>query len=142
LTDTGVALAQRSVAAEESEIVEIKRLESDRIAAGLRKDVKGFADAAADDFIQIDADGRMSDKETTLRRMQSSSAQLLSNPVDEMVVRVYADTAIVTARARPKGVLNGKEFSRVLRYTRVYVKRDGRWRIVLFQQTSIQDDTP
>jgi hypothetical protein len=92
--------------------------------------------------VQIDVDGQRSDKTATLDRMKSSSARLQSNPVDDMVVRVYGNTAVVTARATPTGVRAGQEFRRSVRYTRVWVRRDGRWQIVLFQQTAIANDRP
>jgi uncharacterized protein (TIGR02246 family) len=138
----GLAQGQRVAPTEEADVAEIKRLENERIAAGLRRDVDGFAAAAGDDYLQIEIDGNVSNKAATLSRMRASAAQLQSNPVDEMQVRVYGNTAVVTARARPTGVLAGKEFKRSLRYTRVYVKREGVWQIVLFQQTAIANATP
>jgi ketosteroid isomerase-like protein len=95
----------------------------------------------ADDYLQIDTDGRVLNKADTLERITSSYARLVANPVDDLAVRVYGDTAILTARARPQGVLDGKEFTDALRYTRIYVKRDGRWQVVLFQQTRVVDRT-
>ena len=40
-----------------------------------------------------------------------------------MVVRLYGDTAIVTARADVKGHQLGEDFSGPYRYTRVWVRR-------------------
>ena len=52
-------------------------------------------------------------------------------------MRIYGEVAVVTGRATPKGVADGREFVDPVRYSRVYVKRDGRWQVVLFQQTRI-----
>jgi uncharacterized protein (TIGR02246 family) len=134
------AQAQGVTATDDAAVAEVKKLESERLAAGLRRDVEGFAAVTGNDYVQIDVDGNLSDKKATLARMKSGSAQLTSNPVDDMLVRVYGNTAVVTGRARPTGIAGGKEFSRSLRYTRVYAKRDGRWQIVLFQQTAIAND--
>jgi ketosteroid isomerase-like protein len=122
-------------------IAEIKTLENTRLAAGLRKDVAAISAMTADDYLQIDTDGRILNKAATLERIKSSYARLVANPVDDLAIRVYGDTAILTARARPQGVLDGKEFTDALRYTRIYVKRDGRWQVVLFQQTRVVDST-
>lgn len=122
-------------------VAEIKSLENARLAAGLRKDVQAVSARTAEDYLQIDSDGRVLNKAATLERIKSSFARLTANPIDDVEVRVYGDTAVLTARARPQGVLDGKEFRDALRYTRIYVKRDGQWQVVLFQQTRIVDST-
>ena len=42
-----------------------------------------------------------------------------------------------SSRAVLKGVADGREFGEPIRYSRIYVKRDGRWQVVLFQQTRV-----
>jgi ketosteroid isomerase-like protein len=118
----------------------IKKLENDRLEAGVRKDVDAISLATAEDYMQIDSEGDVLNKAATLQRIRSSYAQLQANPVDDMVVRVYGNTALVTARATPKGTIDGKSTLAPIRYTRVYVKRDGRWQVVLFQQTRVAQD--
>jgi ketosteroid isomerase-like protein len=122
---------------DEAQIDLIKKLESDRLAAGLRKDLDAISLATAEDYIQIDSEGNILDRAATLQRIKSSYAQLQANPVDDMVVRLYGNVAILTARATPKGTIDGKSTLGPIRYTRVYVKRDGRWQVVLFQQTRV-----
>jgi len=58
--------------------------------------------------------------------------------VTDMVVRIYGDTAIVTARADVKGHQLGEDFSGPYRYTRVWVRRNGRWQTVSYQATVTQ----
>jgi ketosteroid isomerase-like protein len=53
-------------------------------------------------------------------------------------VRVYGDAAVVTGRATIKGQLktgadSAQDISGQYRYTRVYVKQQGQWRLVSFQ---------
>jgi hypothetical protein len=55
--------------------------------------------------------------------------------LDEVDVRIYGHTAIAAGRATPKGTIGGKDFSRPIRYARVYGKENGHWRVVWFQQT-------
>ena len=60
---------------------------------------------------------------------------------DEQRVRVYGETAIVTGRATtvgqsPQGKIRGQ-----FRYTRVYVRRDGQWKLVAFQGTPISQSS-
>jgi quercetin dioxygenase-like cupin family protein len=80
----------------------IKQLENDRIQDGVGKDVAWVAAATADEYVQIDWNGKVLDKPTILDRIRSSDIQLQSNTLDEINVRVYCDTA-VSGMATRKG---------------------------------------
>jgi ketosteroid isomerase-like protein len=67
----------------------------------------------------------------------SGSLKYESLKFDEIKVHAYGDTAVVTGRSTATGKDNGKEFAGQFRYTRVYVKRQGRWQIVATQATRI-----
>jgi ketosteroid isomerase-like protein len=54
---------------------------------------------------------------------------------DDLRVRVYGNSAVVTALTRTKGKFLGQEFTTHERSTDVFVKRDGRWQCVLSQLT-------
>jgi hypothetical protein len=51
---------------------------------------------------------------------------------------VYDNTAVVTGRSIQNGKENGKDYSGDYRFTRVYVKQNGRWQTVALQTTLIQ----
>jgi ketosteroid isomerase-like protein len=115
----------------------IKKLENERIQAGVRKDIAFIDAATAAEYVQIDWDGKVLDKAATLARIKSSNIQLQSNTIDEINVRVYGDTAVVHGLATRKGTMDGKDISTAVRYTRVYVNREGRWQVVQFEQTRV-----
>jgi ketosteroid isomerase-like protein len=52
-----------------------------------------------------------------------------------MVVRVHGNIAIVTARADVRGHDLGEEFNGPYRYTRVWMRRNGKWQTVSYQAT-------
>lgn len=79
----------------------------------------------------------MLDKAATLARIKSNNIQLQSNTLDEVSIRVYGDTAVVTGLATRRGSMDGKDIGAAIRYTRLYVRRDGRWQVVQFQQTRV-----
>lgn len=54
---------------------------------------------------------------------------------DDMRVRTYGDTAIVTGLTRTKGKYSGQDFTTQERATDVLVKRNGRWQYVFSQLT-------
>ena len=58
--------------------------------------------------------------------------------VDDLAVRIYGETDVVTGRSTPKGrTARGEPIRGQYRFLRVWVKRDGRWRAVAFQGTRI-----
>jgi len=126
-------------AGRETEVALIKKMEEDRVLAGVRKDVSAIAAVTGKDYVQIDLDGNVRDKAAALRRIESTGIQLQSNLVDQMVVRIFGDTALVTGRSTPKGIIDGKDFPPI-RYSRVYVRRGGHWQVVMFQMTRIAAD--
>ena len=56
---------------------------------------------------------------------------------DDFRIRVYRDSAVVTAITRTKGKFMEQEFSTQERATDVFVKRDGRWQCVLTHLTKL-----
>ena len=56
---------------------------------------------------------------------------------DEIKVRVYGDTALVTGRSIAKGKDQHGTMDEHRRWTRVLVRRDGRWQFVHFHGTPI-----
>jgi ketosteroid isomerase-like protein len=138
----GIALAQNSTTrSTDAQVIQhIKNLELERIQAGARKDVATVDAATADDYVQIDWNGKVLNKADTLARIKSSSIQVQSNRLDEVNVRLYGDVALVAGLATRTGSMDGKDISAAIRYTRVYVKQGGRWQVVQFQQTRVASD--
>ena len=118
-------------------IEQIKKLERERIEAGVRKDVALVDAATGEEYLQYDWEGKVLDKAAMLARIKSSDIQLQSNTLDEIDVRLYGNTAVVRGLATRKGSMDGKDISTSVRYTRVYVNREGRWQAVQFQQTRV-----
>ena len=127
------AQAASSAAVEE----QIKKIEKDRAAAVTRADVAALDAVTSDDYSLIDRNGRVRDKAQTMSAIKTGDIKITSNEVSDLKVRVYSDTAVVTGRADTKGTIGGKDVSGPMLFTRVYVKKNGRWQSVAFQQTAI-----
>jgi hypothetical protein len=67
---------------------------------------------------------------------QTAEAPLESLTSDELSVRVYGDTAVVTGRTIAK-VGGASPQTVTLRFTDVYVRRSGRWQAVASQATQL-----
>ena len=56
--------------------------------------------------------------------------------IDDVSVRAYGDAAVVTGRTRASTAANPPQ-SITLRFTDVFIRRDGRWLVVASQATQI-----
>jgi ketosteroid isomerase-like protein len=87
----------------------------------------------ADDFFYTDEDGQILNKAQYLDR--AAHTRLDSYGFDDMNARLYGETGVVTSRLSGQGTYGGKRTKFDVRYTDVFVKRDGRWQIVVSQDT-------
>ena len=58
--------------------------------------------------------------------------------ISDFTVRVYGDTAIAAGKSESKVTINGQPQGGSLRFTRVYVRRDGRWLMIATHATRRQ----
>ncbi len=106
--------------------------------ASLRRDAEFPPRTLAEDYVAISPLGQITTKQDTLSARKSGQLRYDTIDVSDMVVRVYGDTAVVTARADVKGHQLGEDFSGPYRYTRVWVRRTGHWQAVSYQATVTQ----
>ncbi|MGA7906630.1 MAG: nuclear transport factor 2 family protein, partial [Candidatus Sulfotelmatobacter sp.] len=114
------------------EVVEMERLAKE---ASLHRDADFSRRTLAEDYVAITPLGQVTTKQDTVSARKSGQLRYQAIDVSDMVVRVYGDTAVVTARADVKGHQLGEDFSGPYRYTRVWVRRGGRWQAVSYQAT-------
>ncbi len=111
---------------------EIKKLEREWYeAGGVRHDVAAVARLEADDIVITAPDGQIVTKSQDLESTKSGKEIYDPNPTfDDMKVRVYGNTAVSTFRITVTGSTDGKPFTRGLRVTNVWVKKNNRWQVV------------
>lgn len=123
---------------DQSTIREIVDMERQAREASLRRDPEFPQRTLAEDYVAITPLGQVTTKRDTLSARRSGQLRYDTIDVSDMVVRVYGDTAVVTARADVKGHQLGEDFSGPYRYTRVWVRRTGHWQAVSYQATVTQ----
>jgi ketosteroid isomerase-like protein len=115
---------------------QLLRLEKEFTQAIVKNDPEGIERFVADDWIIINADGGIIDKERFLGVVKSGALTHEIMESDDIRVRVYGESAVITGLVRTKGKFMGQDFSTRERATDVFVRYDGRWRCVLSQLTS------
>lgn len=117
------------------EIIEMERQAKE---ASLRRDADFSQKTLAEDYVAITPLGQVTTKSDTVSARKSGQLRYETINVTDMVIRIYGDTAVVTARAEVKGHQLGEDFSGPYRYTRVWVRRTGHWQAVSYQATVTQ----
>ena len=123
---------------DDGSVREIVALERETKDAAMRRDAVFPEHTLSDDYVGIGPLGQISTKEDTINARKTSQLRYDAMEISDMVVRVYGTTAIVTARADVKGKELGQDFSGPYRYTRVWLKHNGRWQVVSYQATITQ----
>src|SRR3984885_5321734 len=126
-------------AAEQATIREIVDMERQAREASLHRDAEFSQRTLAEDYVAITPLGQVTTKQDTLSARKSGQLRYDTIDVSDMVVRVYGDTAVVTARADVKGHQLGEDFSGPYRYTRVWVRRTRHWQAVSYPATGTQE---
>ncbi|MCA1606214.1 MAG: nuclear transport factor 2 family protein [Acidobacteria bacterium] len=89
----------------------------------------------ADDWIIIDPDGGVIDRSRFLEVIRSGALTHEMMESDDVRVRIYRDSAVVTGLTTTRGKYMGQGFTTRERATDVFVKQNGRWQCVLTQLT-------
>jgi ketosteroid isomerase-like protein len=135
-----VAVHPRSTfdAGEQATIREVIDMERQAREASLHRDAEFSQRTLSEDYVAITPLGQVTTKQDTVSARKSGQLRYDTINVSDMVVRLYGDTAVVTARADVKGHQLGEDFSGPYRYTRVWVRRTGHWQAVSYQATVTQ----
>ena len=108
----------------------IRRLDTERIQAQIHADALALDRIYADDFIGIGPSGTVRTKPQVLADFTSHDLKFQSITTDDVRIRVYGNTAVETGRTTTVGQDKGKVVPRDNRFTRVWIRRQGRWRLV------------
>src|ERR1700751_2076440 len=134
LTVAAMGVAQKQSARDSHKIsVEeaIRKLDNERIQAQIHADATALDRIYAADFIGVGPSGTVRTKPQVISDFTSGELKFQSITTDEVQVRIYGNTAVETGRSTMNGQDRGKAVPRDNRFTRVWVKQQGRWRLVL-----------
>ncbi|HEY5883407.1 MAG TPA: DUF4440 domain-containing protein [Pyrinomonadaceae bacterium] len=121
---------------------EIRRLEREWFDSYISGDRAAFDRIVADDVVITYGNGRVGNKSEAMVEIKTAADSSYSLTSDEIQVRVYGDTAVVTGRVTEKGTFNGRNVNSQSRYTDVWLRRNGRWQVVAAQNTRLPQARP
>ena len=115
----------------------VTQLEEELRVAISKRDMKAYARIVGDDYVFTNQDAVIRTKAQMVSAYDAGSIKYESVMFDEIKVHAYGDTAVVTGRTTQKMKDNDKDITGQFRYTRVYVKRQGKWQLVATHSTRI-----
>ena len=133
-----VALAHAPVgnAPADADVTTLTRLETDWNAAHVRGDAAALEHLFADDVVVMVPGMRVMTKADAVGMFTSGRMKFDRYETSETKFRVYDATAIVTGRLRRTRVLAGATVDDDWRFTKVYLRRAGRWQVVSFHASN------
>jgi ketosteroid isomerase-like protein len=125
--------AQR-VKSDQDTLIELEQMWD---AAFHNHDPKFIETLLADEFVVTYGDGARGDKAKELALALDFSQQVDSSDLDEFIVKVYGNTAVVWFTQHLVGPVKGKPVAVSYRYVDVWVNREGKWKCVASQSTRV-----
>lgn len=103
----------------------------------MRKDRAAIEKNLHPRFFQIDIRGTRNERAAFVAALLDPKLQLDPYTVQELDVRLYGDTALLSGTTQIGGRFDGQPFAIHYRYIDTYVREDGEWRVAAVQVTRV-----
>jgi ketosteroid isomerase-like protein len=107
--------------------------------ATVSNDVAALANLVADDYVLVNSDSSLQDKQSYLEDFKVPGFKLDPYELQQQVHKVWGDAALLAGVVRLSWTLKGAHHARLLRIAHVWTRHDGRWRIAYTQLTRIPE---
>jgi ketosteroid isomerase-like protein len=114
----------------------LAKLDTDYQRAVERSDTPTMARILADDFILVEGDGKVSTKTDLLKDAAGDQTKYERQVDSERTIRIWGDTAVITAKLWAKGLEDGKQVDYYMWFSDTYVRTPKGWSYV-FGQASL-----
>ena len=123
---------EQGAARDPRKIVEqaIRKLDNERIQAQIHADAAALERIYAEDFIGVGPSGTVRTKPQVIADFMSGNLRFQSITTADVQVRVYGNAAVETGLSTMNGQDKGNAVPHDTRFTRVWIKQQGRWRLV------------
>jgi hypothetical protein len=138
LTIPASMLAQQNSKAEKEVRAQIEVIRQMALKSGEVEAAAFYDKYNADDVVRISPDGTLNTKAQILDGLRSGKTKLESFDFSDVKILIYGKTAVVTGIESGKGTYLGTPWTGAFRWSRVLEKRNGIWKVVLYQDTPLK----
>jgi hypothetical protein len=125
--------ATASVAVEQ----QIEQLERDRQQAFVHGEIDKLDQETSESYTTVNSSGKLSTKPQMMSNLRAGKTKVASVTLEDLKARVYGDVAVLTGRYGDMSITDGVRKESHALFTRVFVKANGHWQAVAYQQTAI-----
>ena len=115
----------------------LMKMEQEMADAIVKGDTSVWDKYSADNSVFTDPGGMLMNKAQSMAMFKSGDLKIESTKMDDMKVQMFGNTAIVTYRSTDKGMYKGKDISGEYRWTDVFAKVGGKWKLIAGQGTPV-----
>jgi len=137
-----VLVSTHAIALPADDAAAVANRDTEYQAAVKKNDAATMDRILADDFVLVIGSGKTFSKADLLEQARSGKTVYEHQEDSQQKVRVWGDTAVVTALLWLKGTSDGKPFERKLWFSDVYVRTAKGWRYVFGQASLPLPATP
>ena len=116
---------------------EIEELEHRLAATWTSGDCVGWGALIAPEWSVTHINGAVMTREQALTMCRSSQVRIADMRYDDLAVKVFGNTVVATGQTTATTTGDAPE-TVVLRFTDVWLRREGRWRVVASQATRVE----
>jgi ketosteroid isomerase-like protein len=98
--------------------------------AQVKGDKAALEDLVADDYVLLNSRGQRQSKTDLIRDYTKPGFKIEPFTVEEPVELVWSDGAVMGGVARLRGVDDGQAFEVRLRFSDIWARRGGKWRVI------------
>jgi hypothetical protein len=128
-----LAYGQKKMTVEQT----LMKMEQEMTDGVIKGELSAYDKYAADSAVFTDPGGMLTNKAQSMAMFKAGDLKIESSKIDGMKVQMFGNTAVVTFTSMDKGMYKGKDISGQYRWTDVFVKMGGKWKLVAGQGTPI-----
>ena len=139
LSILAVIFIQTSVAKpdDSADVQELKRLEKVWNDAYVRADADALEQLCANDLVVTMTDMVVLNKRSSIAILRSGKVKFERYETSDLGIHVYDRAAVVTGRLQRTRSVQGREVNDEWRFTKVYIRRGGKWLVVAWHASTV-----
>ena len=130
------AFASRQASASTSDLDDAVRAYDQ---ATVRNDVAALAQLVCDDYLLVNSDSTLQDKQSYLEDFKVPGFKLDPYVLQQPLRRLWGNSALVAGLVQLSWTLQGEHQTRLLRIAHLWTKIEGRWRLAYTQLTRVPE---